>query len=217
MKRKILSNSFCYSVKFILCYNREMENQNANINAEIPKAPKKESFWETVRFIILAIIIVVPVRIFIAQPFVVSGSSMYPTFHNGDYLIVDELTYRLDKVERNDVIIFKYPGDTSKYFIKRVIGLPNEIVEVKNNVVSITNKKTNQTTTLDENYLTNKAGGIDAKYDLNNDEYFVMGDNRGASSDSRYWGPVKKDLIIGQAFLRLLPINDIDYKPGDIK
>ncbi len=194
-----------------------MENQNVNNNVEIPKTTKKQSFWETLRFIILAIIIVIPVRIFIAQPFVVSGSSMYPTFHNGDYLIVDELSYRLDKIERNDVIIFRYPGDTSKYFIKRVIGLPNEIVEVKNNVVSITNKKTNQTTTLDENYLTNRSGGIDAKYDLNNDEYFVMGDNRGASSDSRYWGPVKKELIIGQAFLRLLPINDIDYKPGDIK
>lgn len=194
-----------------------MENQNLNNNVEIPKITKKQSFWETLRFIILAIIIVIPVRIFIAQPFVVSGSSMYPTFHNGDYLIVDELSYRLDKIERNDVIIFRYPGDTSKYFIKRVIGLPNEIVEVKNNVVSITNKKTNQTTTLDENYLTNRSGGIDAKYDLNNDEYFVMGDNRGASSDSRYWGPVKKELIIGQAFLRLLPINDIDYKPGDIK
>ncbi len=194
-----------------------MENQNANINAEIPKTTKKESFWETVRFIILAIIIVVPVRIFIAQPFVVSGSSMYPTFHNGDYLIVDELTYRLDKIERNDVIIFRYPGDTSKYFIKRVIGLPNEIVEVKNNTITITNKKTNETTTLDQSFIPNNTGGIDAKYDLNNDEYFVMGDNRGASSDSRYWGPVKKDLIIGQAFLRLLPLNDIDYKPGDLK
>jgi signal peptidase I len=142
---------------------------------------------------------------------------MYPTFHNGDYLIVDELTYRLGEIERNDVIIFKYPLAPSKYFIKRVIGLPNEIVEVKNGTVTITNKKTNQTTTLDQSYLANSIGGIDAKYDLGNEEYFVMGDNRGASSDSRYWGPVKKEFIIGQAYLRLLPINDIDYKPGDFK
>lgn len=194
-----------------------MENQNANLNAEIPKTTKKESFWETIRFILLAIIIVVPVRIFIAQPFVVSGSSMYPTFHNGDYLIVDELSYRLGDIERNDVVIFKYPLAPSKYFIKRVIGLPNEIVEVKNGTITITDKKTNQITTLDQSYLENSVGGIDAKYDLGNEEYFVMGDNRGASSDSRYWGPVKKDLIVGQAYLRLLPLNDVDYKPGDFK
>ena len=118
-----------------------MENQNANLNAEIPKTTKKESFWETIRFILLAIIIVVPVRIFIAQPFVVSGSSMYPTFHNGDYLIVDELSYRLGDIERNDVVIFRYPLAPSKYFIKRVIGLPNEIIEVNDTEIKITNKK----------------------------------------------------------------------------
>lgn len=208
---------FCYSVKFILCYNREMENQNANLNAEIPKTTKKESFWETIRFILLAIIIVVPVRIFIAQPFVVSGSSMYPTFHNGDYLIVDELSYRLGDIERNDVVIFRYPLAPSKYFIKRVIGLPNEIIEVNDTEIKITNKKTNETITLDEPFIKNKAGGIITTYELGPDEYFVMGDNRGASSDSRYWGPVKEEFMIGQAYLRLLPLNDIDYKPGDFK
>ncbi|MBP9803085.1 MAG: signal peptidase I [Candidatus Pacebacteria bacterium] len=194
-----------------------MENQNANLNAEIPKTTKKESFWETIRFILLAIIIVVPVRIFIAQPFVVSGSSMYPTFHNGDYLIVDELSYRLGDIERNDVVIFRYPLAPSKYFIKRVIGLPNEIIEVNDTEIKITNKKTNETITLDEPFIKNKAGGIITTYELGPDEYFVMGDNRGASSDSRYWGPVKKDFMVGQAYLRLLPLNDIDYKPGDFK
>lgn len=194
-----------------------MENQNANLNAEIPKTTKKESFWETIRFILLAIIIVVPVRIFIAQPFVVSGSSMYPTFHNGDYLIVDELSYRIGNIERNDVVIFRYPLAPSKYFIKRVIGLPNEIVEVNDAEIKITNKTTNETITLDEPFIKNKAGGIITTYELGPDEYFVMGDNRGASSDSRYWGPVKKDFMVGQAYLRLLPLNDIDYKPGDFK
>jgi signal peptidase I len=182
---------------------------------EIKKQDKKESIWETVKFAIIAIIIVIPIRMFIAQPFVVSGSSMYPTFHDKDYLIVDEISYKFKDIQRNDVIIFKYPENPSKFFIKRVIGLPNETVEVNGNVIKITDKNTNETKILEEPFLENNFGDKDAFLELGSDEYFVMGDNRNASSDSRYWGAVKKDLIIGQALLRLLPVNNIDYKPGD--
>lgn len=176
-----------------------------------------ESFWETIKFIILAIIIVIPIRIFIAQPFVVSGASMYPTFHNGEYLIVDEISYRLNPPERNDVVVFKYPKDTSKFFIKRIIGLPNETVELNGSEIIIKNEENKDGFKLDQSYIKNKMENNFSHYELKGDEYFVMGDNRGASSDSRYWGPVNQKLLIGKPFLRLFPINEIDYKPGELK
>lgn len=197
---------FVYSVKFILCYNCYMEEEKI----------KKNAFWETIKFIVLSIIIVIPIRVFVAQPFIVSGSSMYPTFENGDYLIVDELSYRVGQIERNDVVIFRYPEDPSKFFIKRVIGLPNETVSIQKDVIKIIQKDGNEIT-LSEPFIKSQIADGATFFELKADEYFVMGDNRNASSDSRYWGAVPKDLIIGQAFLRLFPINHINYKPGDFK
>src|SRR3989338_9340260 len=86
--------------------------------------------WETVRFIFIALLIVIPIRLFIAQPFIVSGASMDPTFTDGQYLIVDEVSYRFNEPIRGDVIIFKYPKDPKKYFIKRIIGLPRHTVSI---------------------------------------------------------------------------------------
>ncbi|KKR39113.1 MAG: Signal peptidase I [Parcubacteria group bacterium GW2011_GWC2_40_31] len=140
---------------------------------------------EFLKFILITAIIVVPVRLWVAQPFLVSGASMEPTFQNGNYLIVDEISYHLRAPKKNEVVIFRYPKDPSKFFIKRIIGLPGESVT-----------ENGKTTFLD------------------NDEYFVMGDNRDASSDSRIWGPVKEDLIIGRAFIRLWPLNEIEINPG---
>src|SRR3990167_2019370 len=90
-----------------------------------------QSFLELIRFAVIAVAIVIPIRLYIAQPFIVSGSSMVPTFENSEYLIVDEISYRLGDPERFDVVVFKYPRDTSKFFIKRIIGLPNETVDLK--------------------------------------------------------------------------------------
>ena len=184
------------------------------------KKVKKESGWQTflelARFAIIAMAIVIPIRIFIAQPFIVSGSSMVPTFENGQYLIVDEISYRLSEPERDDVVIFKYPKDTKKFFIKRIIGLPNEIVDIKGNEVIITNKKHPDGFTLDQSYVKNNANN-NVHFELKDNEYFVMGDNRTASSDSRYWGAVPEKLLVGKAFLRLLPINKISIMPGNYK
>jgi len=184
------------------------------------KKVKKESgwqtFWELARFAIIAMAIVIPIRIFIAQPFIVSGSSMVPTFENRQYLIVDEISYRLSEPERDDVVIFKYPKDTKKFFIKRIIGLPNEIVDIKGNEVIITNKKHPDGFTLDQSYVKNNANN-NVHFELKDNEYFVMGDNRTASSDSRYWGAVPEKLLVGKAFLRLLPINKISIMPGNYK
>ncbi len=178
---------------------------------------KEESSWrELARFAIIALIIVIPIRILIAEPFVVSGSSMFPTFYNGDYLIIDKVSYKLEEPKRDEVVVFRYPNDRKKFFIKRIIGLPDEKIDIKGGTVTITNEKYPEGFKLEEPYVKNMADNI-THFELKNDEYFVMGDNREGSSDSRYWGAVKKNLIIGKAFLRLLPINKIGVWPGDYK
>jgi len=195
------------------------ENEEALLNANQPQMRKetpKESFWELVRFAIIAVAIVVPIRIFIAQPFVVSGSSMFPTFEDKQYLIVDEISYRLSEPKRDDVVIFRYPNDTKKFFIKRIIGLPNEIIDIKGNEITITNKEHPEGLKLEQPFVQNKSNN-DMHFELNSDEYFVMGDNRTGSFDSRSWGPVPKKLLIGKAFLRLLPINKINILPGQYR
>jgi signal peptidase I len=175
-----------------------------------------QSAWELARFAIIALIIVVPIRMFVMEPFVVSGSSMFPTFDNGDYLIVDKLSYELGNPQRSDVVIFRYPNDQTKFFIKRIIGLPNETVDIKNGIVTITNSVHPDGLVLDEPYIKN-VSSTSTHFELKDDEYFVMGDNRNASSDSRYWGAVKKDLLTGRALLRLMPITNVDLLPGKYK
>ncbi len=170
---------------------------------------------EIFRFAVLALLIVVPFRMFIAQPFIVSGASMSPTFETGQYLIVDQLTYHLEPPTRGDVVIFRYPEDPSKFFIKRLIGLPGETVEIQGQKVSIRDAKTGKSTALDEPYLHDFNTRDDyLTVTLGPEEYFVMGDNRGASSDSRVWGAVPKKLLIGRAFVRLLPVDKISLFPG---
>ena len=175
-----------------------------------------QSFWELVRFALIAIIIVVPIRIFIAQPFIVSGSSMVPTFQDGQYLVVDEISYIIGTPKRDDVVVFRNPNNTKVFFIKRIIGLPGETVDVKGNDVFITNKEHPNGFKLDQSFLVNN-GGIDGHMELKDNEYYVMGDNRPASSDSRYWGAVPKNLLVGRVFLRLLPPNKISFLPGHYK
>jgi signal peptidase I len=177
---------------------------------------KGQSFWELVRFAMIALIIVIPIRILVAEPFVVSGSSMVPTFQNGDYLIIDKLSYKLSSPKRDDVVVFRYPGDPSKFFIKRIIGLPNETVDIKGNEVTITNEENKEGFKILQPFVEN-PGNNDTHFVLKGDEYFVMGDNRSASSDSRYWGAVKSNLLTGKAFLRLLPVSKINLLPGSFK
>lgn len=141
---------------------------------------KKNNLWDFVKFAVIAILIVMPIRFWVAQPFIVSGSSMVPTFKNGDYLIVDELSYQFHAPKKNDVVVFRYPYDTSKFFIKRITGLPGETVNTLSGEI-----------TLGEN------------------EYFVEGDNAPQSSDSRVWGPLNKNFIVGKTLVRLWPLNKI--------
>jgi signal peptidase I len=196
-----------------------MENNDAgkiNFNElAYSSQPKKEnSVWEIVKFALLALIIVIPIRTFIAQPFIVSGSSMVPTFENGEYLIVDEISYRLNEPRRGDVIVFRYPKDTSKFFIKRIIGLPNDTVIINGQTITIKNSEHPEGITLSEPYVKNHSTN-EISSTLGEDEYYVMGDNRSASSDSRIWGTVPKKNIIGRAFLRVFPIGKADVMPGE--
>ncbi|HEU0085783.1 MAG TPA: signal peptidase I [Candidatus Paceibacterota bacterium] len=190
--------------------------ETENLTEEQPKPKGKQSFWELVRFAVLAVLIVVPVRMFIAQPFIVSGSSMAPTFGSGDYLVVDEITYRIKDPQRYDVVIFKYPNDPEKFFIKRIIGLPNETVEIRGNEVTIQNSEIPDGFPIEQPYV-KWQGNNNLRFELKEDEFFVMGDNRSASSDSRYWGAVPRELLSGRALLRLLPVHEIGILPGGYK
>ncbi|MEK7140188.1 MAG: signal peptidase I, partial [Patescibacteria group bacterium] len=144
---------------------------------EIKQSPNKtkkttaQSIWEFVGFVLIAIAIVVPIRVFIAQPFIVSGSSMVPTFENRNYLIVDELSYRLGSPERFDVVIFRYPKDPSKYFIKRIIGLPNEKVNLKGSDLTITNEEHKDGFKLEQPFVKNSSNS-NMHFELGDDEYF---------------------------------------------
>jgi signal peptidase I len=176
---------------------------------------KKNTFWgEVVQFILILIFVVIPFRFWVAQPFVVSGTSMQPNFETGDYLIIDQISYKFKEADRGDVIVFKYPNDPSKFFIKRIIGLPGETVTVKDEKVYITPKNTIETTLLDEPYTQDFRPG-DISIIIPYGKYFVLGDNRLVSSDSRVWGLLDESLIKGQALFRLFPLNEIGVHPGD--
>jgi signal peptidase I len=189
------------------------ENNLKPTETSLGKQTPKSAFWELVRYAILALIIVVPFRIFIAQPYIVSGASMDPTFKDADYLIVDQLNTRLAEPKRESVVIIKYPKDPSKFFIKRLIGFPGETVEIKNGAVSIYNDNSKETIPLNEPYIV-YGKQEDFSKTLGTDEYFVMGDNRAGSSDSRIWGSVPRKYIIGIPILRLFPFNKISIWPG---
>jgi signal peptidase I len=164
-------------------------------------------------FLVLAVIIVLPIRLFVAQPFVVEGESMHPTFESGDYLIVDELSYHLHEPHRGDVIVFRYPGNPKVFYIKRVIGLPGETIDITDGKVTIT-KPDGSTITLDEPYVVNEDATYTESTHIGPGELFVMGDNRPKSSDSRTWGLLPEKNIMGRAVLRLLPASGFGTNPG---
>lgn len=189
-------------------------NVNSDKSAPIEEE-KKNNFWaEVVQFILIIVFVVIPFRAWVAQPFVVSGDSMQPSFETSDYLIIDQLTYKFKDPVRGDVIVFRYPNDPSKFFIKRIIGLPGDTVMVKDEKVYITPQNTIYTTLLDEPYIQGLRP-TDMKILVPYGSYFVLGDNREVSSDSRVWGLLDDSLIKGRAFLRLFPLDQIDLFPGN--
>lgn len=177
-------------------------------------------FWELIKVFLLAMVIIVPIRYFLVQPFFVRGASMEPNFYDGEYLVIDELSYYLRDVRRGEVIVFRFPNNRSQFFIKRVIGLPGETVRISDGGVVIESKDFLQGVILDESqYLSdNVRTGGQTTTKLGEEEYFVLGDNRTASSDSRSWGVLTKDEIVGRAWIRAFPFSSlgmIDFvRPG---
>lgn len=168
-------------------------------------------FWEIIKAFLIALVIIIPIRYFLIQPFFVRGASMEPTFEDGEYLIVDQLSYRFREPVRGEVIVFRYPNQPYQFFIKRIIGLPGETVRVQEGKVVIQNQKHPEGVTLDESpYLVSDMHtGGQVNVTLQKDEYFVMGDNRAVSSDSRAWGPVPRFDVIGRTWIRAFPVDRI--------
>lgn len=176
---------------------------------------EKNSFKEIIKFIIIALLIIIPIRTYIVQPFIVSGASMDPTFATGQYLIVDQLTYHLNNPRRGDVVIMKYPKNPKVYFIKRIIGLPGETLIMNTGKVTIKNNDYPDGLALDETYITKDHRTSDTfEIKLSPTEYFVMGDNRPESSDSRTWGPLDSKYLVGRPVIRLLPFSKLSIFPG---
>lgn len=166
------------------------------------------SLLEVLEIAVIAVAAVFIVRTFLVQPFLVDGTSMVPTFSNGDYVLTDELTYRIRPPERGEVVVFHDVSDPSTYLIKRIIGLPGETVIINNNTVTIENKQDPGGFVLDEYYLpkgTVTSGDEDIT--LSSSSYFMMGDNRAVSYDSRSWGPLPAGNIVGLVRFRLWPLN----------
>lgn len=183
---------------------------------QTPETASESGFvWELLRTGLVVLLVVLPIRLFVAQPFIVSGASMEPTFSSGDYLIIDQLSYRFEKPQRQDVVVFRYPNNPSRFYIKRVIGLPGETVIVNDQGVEIRNENNPNGFTLEEPYIEEaEISNGSSTYELSSDEYFVLGDNRQSSSDSRKWGPLPARFLVGHAFLQLLPPEDASVTPG---
>ncbi len=199
--------------------NKEVKGSDINKTKHTSHAKneKRQTIAEFFRFAVVVIAIVTFVRVFIAQPFIVSGASMDPTFQNSNYLIIDEITYRFEEPKRGDVIVFHPPIDMSVFYIKRIIGLPGEKVNVHNGKVTITNAEHPDGMVLDEPYITPDTITENVTMDIPEGNYFVMGDNRPASFDSRKWGILPKKNISGRVLIRAFPFNEFGIIPGRAK
>ena len=177
-------------------------------------------FWELAKVIILSVAIIVPIRYFLFQPFYVRGASMEPNFFDHEYLIIDEISYGMrvpfteiifpfGQPTRGEIVVFRYPRDPRQFFIKRIIGLPGETVVLSGGTVLIENAAYPKGQALDEPYLRGVVTRGETRVVLGSDEYFLMGDNRDASLDSRSFGAVKRSFIIGRTLLRGWPFDRI--------
>ncbi len=164
--------------------------------------------FELIEVLAISLVIIIPIRYFLIQPFYVKGASMEPNFFDHEYLIIDEISYRLHQPVRGEIVVFRYPKDPSQYFIKRVIGLPGETIEVAGGKVKIYNEGHPNGLALDETaYLDQDFTAATQTVTLKSGEYYLMGDNRSASLDSRIFGPVHRSAIVGRVWLRGYPID----------
>lgn len=163
---------------------------------------------EFLRLAVIAAAIAIPIRYFVAQPFIVRGASMEPNFYDHEYLVIDELSYFFRDPERGDVVVFRYPLNPREYFIKRIIGLPGETLTIGDGKIFIANAEHPDGFVLEEYYLPSYlAMTANILWKLDDGEYIVLGDNRAMSSDSRSWGVLERKFITGRAAFRAWPIS----------
>jgi signal peptidase I len=163
--------------------------------------------WEVVKVALVSLAIILPIRYFLVQPFYVKGASMEPNFYDHDYLLIDEISFRFREPQRGEVVVFRYPKDPADYFIKRIIGLPHERLLVHDDKLYIASTG-GEPVEYSEPYLgewIRTSGSLDVTLGAN--QYFVLGDNRGASLDSRSFGPIDRKSIIGRVWVRAWPID----------
>lgn len=176
-------------------------------------------FWELFKVVAISLAIIIPVRTFLIKPFYVKGASMEPNFHDKEYLIINEISYYFGDPVRGDSVVFKYPVDPTQFFIKRIVALPGERIVISNGKIFIYNNYNPNGQELAEPYLIDSVktlGDIDET--LGPAQYFLLGDNRIHSLDSRAFGPVDRKYIVGKTLLRGWPpgkigltINNLDY------
>jgi len=182
--------------------------------SEHPLAVVFRYIYEILKTIVIVIIMYLLIRAFIFQPFEVDGSSMEPTLHNNEFLIVQKVTSYFHDVQRGDVIVFKYPNDPSVSYVKRVIGLPGDKVTIANGKVTIYNAANTTGLVLNEKYLSQgqltsiNNDFTERSWTVDQDKYFVLGDNRDHSDDSRSWNFVPKSNIVGTVWLTVYPLKD---------
>lgn len=171
---------------------------------------------ETIKTVLVVTFFAIIIRTFLIQPFIVEGHSMETNYHSSDYLLIDKLSYRLRAPERSEVIVFVPPERPGENYIKRIVGLPNERVVINSGVITIYQNSDDTTgKTIDEYYLDDNIKASFQRVNqlvditLKSDEYYVMGDNRVASTDSRVFGPIKESAIVGRSYIRLFPISDL--------
>ena len=171
----------------------------------------KDFVFEMIKVLIVSLIIIVPIRAYVVQPFYVDGASMEPNFHDGEYLIVDEISLRFKQPERGDIVIFHPPTNPKVYYIKRVIGLPNEVIDIKNGEIRVFEQDSPEPLIIDESkylgndYLLRPSEKYHLK--LGATEYYLLGDNRPNSLDSRRLGAIDISHMKGKVVLRAFPFD----------
>lgn len=173
-----------------------------------------EFIWDLLKTAIIVVVVAFAVKFFLLQPYIVDGNSMLPNFENEECLLVEKVSYRFKSPKRGDVIVFHPPGQNSINYIKRIVGLPNERIEILENKIKIYNDKYPDGIFLDESYIPSSYLTVSEKsdglYTVGNNEYFVLGDNREHSSDSREWGNLPETNILGKAWLEIFPFKNFD-------
>lgn len=186
-----------------------------------PEHSKASDFWsftfELIKTAVIVGVMAYLLRLFVLQPFIVEGSSMQPEFQTNDYLLVDKFSYHIREPKRGDIIVFRYPFNPTVNYVKRIIGLPGERVLVDKGKITIFNNTYPDGLHLTEPYLTENeetllpSGAVRSEYVVPNDKYFVLGDNRSASSDSREWGFLPQEEVVGRVIIQAFPLGKFHY------